>query len=153
MLKINKVKPKKLVREAYGSIAKGQKKGCGCSSCGPDAKKFARSIGYSEKELKVIPDQANLALGCGNPTALASIKKGEVVLDLGAGAGFDCFLAASKVGPRGKVTGVDMTIEMVKKTRDNAKKNGIENVEFRLGDGYFRHRTAKRTSCKTPKKY
>jgi len=124
---------RKIVREAYGKIAQGQE-GCGCGPCGPDAKEFAKSIGYSEEELKAIPDEANLALSCGNPTALASLKEGEVVLDLGSGAGFDCFLAASKVGANGKVIGVDMTPEMVEKARDNAKKNGVRNVEFRLGE-------------------
>ena len=90
--------------------------------------------GIQKKELKVIPDEANLALSCGNPTALAGLKKGEIVLDLGAGAGFDCFLAASKVGSKGKVIGVDMTPEMIEKARENAKRNAVKNVEFRLGE-------------------
>jgi arsenite methyltransferase len=123
----------KFVRDTYGKIAQGQKVCCG-SICGTDARKFAKSIGYSEKELKVIPADANLALSCGNPTALAGLKKGETVLDLGAGAGFDCFLAASKVGPKGKVIGVDMTPEMIEKARVNAKTNKVKNVEFRLGE-------------------
>lgn len=131
--KMDKKKTQKIVREAYGKIAQGEK-GCGCGTCGPDTKNFAKSVGYSEEELKVIPDEANLALSCGNPTALASLKEGETVLDLGSGAGFDCFLAASKVGTNGKVIGVDMTPEMVEKARDNAKKNGVKNVEFRLGE-------------------
>lgn len=84
--------------------------------------------------MKAIPDEANLGLSCGNPTALASLQEGEVVLDLGSGAGFDCFLAASKVGPSGKVIGVDMTPEMIEKARANAKRNGIQNVEFKLGE-------------------
>ena len=126
-------KTKKIVREAYGKIAQGQE-GCGCGTCGPETIKFARSIGYSEKELKVIPPEANLALSCGNPTALASLRKGEVVLDLGSGAGFDCFLAASKVGAKGRVIGVDMTPEMLDKARDNAQKSKVRNVEFRLGE-------------------
>ena len=133
MKKIDKEKSKKIVREAYGKIAQDQE-GRGCSSCGPDTREFAKSIGYSEEELKSIPNEANLALSCGNPTALASLKENEMVLDLGAGAGFDCFLAASKVGINGKVIGVDMTPEMVKKARENAKRNGIRNVEFRLGE-------------------
>lgn len=124
---------KKVVRDAYGRIAKGQE-GCGCDTCGPDTIGFAKSIGYSEEELRAIPDEANLALSCGNPIALASLKEGEVVLDLGSGAGFDCFLAASKVGPEGRVIGVDMTPEMVERARDNARKNNAENVEFRLGE-------------------
>lgn len=133
--KMDKKKTKKIVRQAYGKIAQGEK-GCGCSpiTYGLDTKEFAKSVGYSEEELRVIPDEANLALSCGNPTALASIREGEVVLDLGSGAGFDCFLAAAKVGPNGKVIGVDMTPEMVEKALDNAKKNRIENVEFLLGE-------------------
>jgi len=130
---MDKKRTQKIVREAYGKIAQGQE-GCGCSTCGPDTKEFAKSIGYSEEELKAIPDEANLALSCGNPTALAGLKEGEVVLDLGSGAGFDCFLAATRVGPNGKVIGVDMTPEMVEKARDNAKRNGVRNVEFRLGE-------------------
>jgi len=123
----------KIVRDAYGKIAKGQKD-CGCGTCGSQVKTFAESIGYSQEELNVIPAQANLGLSCGNPTALANLKTGEVVLDLGSGAGFDCFLAASKVGPKGRVIGVDMTPEMVEKARDNAQKDGSKNVEFRLGE-------------------
>ncbi len=129
---MNKDKTIKIIRDAYGKIAKGQT-GCGCG-CGPDSKEFAKSIGYSEEELKAIPEDANLALSCGNPLAFAGLKEGEVVLDLGAGAGFDCFLAASKVGLNGKVIGVDMTPEMVEKARENAEKNGVKNVEFRLGE-------------------
>jgi len=131
--KMDKKKTQKIVREAYGNIAQGQED-CGCSTCEPDTKEFAKSIGYSEEELQTIPDEANLALSCGNPTALASLKEGEVVLDLGSGAGFDCFLAATKVGPNGKIIGVDMTPEMIEKAKDNAKKNRVENVEFRLGE-------------------
>ena len=130
---MDKEKTKKIVKEAYGKIAQGQE-GCGCGSCGPNATKFAKSIGYSEEELRTIPDEANLALSCGTPTALASLKEGEVVLDLGAGAGFDCFLAATKVGQNGKVIGVDMTPEMVEKAKNNAKMNNVKNVEFRLGE-------------------
>jgi len=130
---MDKEKTQKIVRDAYGKIAQGQE-GCSCGTCGPDAGEFAKSIGYSEEELRAIPDEANLALSCGNPTALANLKEGEVVLDLGCGAGFDCFLVASKVGPKGKVIGVDMTSEMLEKARDNARKNGICNVEFRLGE-------------------
>ncbi len=130
-MKKNKIQ--KIVREAYGKIAQRQE-GCGCGTCGPDTRQFAKSIGYCEEELKDIPDEANLALSCGNPTALANLKEGEVVVDFGSGAGFDCFLAATKVGPKGKVIGVDMTQEMIEKARDNAKKNRVENVEFRLGE-------------------
>jgi SAM-dependent methyltransferase len=130
---MDKKKTQKVVREAYSKIAQEQE-GCGCGTRGPDTKEFAKAIGYSEEELKVIPDEANLALSCGNPTALASLKEGEVVLDLGSGAGFDCFLAATKVGQSGKIIGVDMTPEMIEKARENAKKNKAENVEFRLGE-------------------
>jgi SAM-dependent methyltransferase len=91
-------------------------------------------LGYSEKELAAVPEGANLGLGCGNPQAIAALKPGEVVVDLGAGAGFDCFLAARVVGPTGAVIGVDMTPEMVAKARENARKAGYENVDFRLGE-------------------
>jgi len=121
-----------IVRKAYGRIAQGQKGGC----CGGeiDTNAFAKSIGYLEEELQAIPDEANLALSCGNPTVMASLKEGEVVLDLGSGAGFDCFLAASKVGARGKVIGVDMTPEMVEKAKKLALQHGVGPVEFRLGE-------------------
>jgi SAM-dependent methyltransferase len=123
---------KSIVRKSYGKIAET---GCGCScSCTDmDTDQIAKSLGYSEEEIKAVPD-ANLGLGCGNPTALGEIKDGMVVLDLGSGAGFDCFLAAKKVGKTGKVIGVDMTEKMIKKARENAKKYGHDNVEFRLGD-------------------
>jgi SAM-dependent methyltransferase len=91
-------------------------------------------LGYSEEELAAVPEGANLGLGCGNPQAIAALKPGEVVVDLGSGAGFDCFLAARAVGPKGAVIGVDMTPEMVAKARANARKAGHANVEFRLGE-------------------
>ncbi len=123
---------KKIVKEGYGKIAES---GCGCScSCGSaDNEQVAKSLGYSEHEIKAVPD-ANLGLGCGNPTALGEITEGMTVLDLGSGAGFDCFLAAKKVGKAGKVIGVDMTEAMVRKANANAKKYGFSNVEFRLGE-------------------
>jgi len=128
---------RKLVQQAYGQIAiageTGQT-GCGCGCDGPDPDAYARSLGYSDEELKAIPASANLALSCGNPTALAGLSAGETVLDLGAGAGFDCFLAADRVGAAGRVIGVDMTAEMVEKARANARENGIENVDFRLAE-------------------
>ena len=124
---------KKIVKQAYGKIAKGDR-GCGCDTCGPDANVFAKTIGYSDDELKIIPAESNLALSCGNPTALAGLKEGETVLDLGSGAGFDCFLAAAKVGNSGKVVGIDMTPEMIEKARTNAEKHGIKNVDFRPGE-------------------
>ena len=95
---------------------------------------FSKAIGYTADELGTIPEEANLGLGCGNPTALASLKEGEVVLDLGSGGGIDCFLAANAVGKNGKVIGIDMTPEMIEKARENARKAGYENVEFRLGE-------------------
>lgn len=95
---------------------------------------ISRKIGYSDEELEAVPNGANLGLGCGNLVALASLSEGETVLDLGSGAGFDCFLAANKVGKNGKVIGVDMTAEMVAKARENAQKGGYQNVEFRLGE-------------------
>jgi len=128
---------KKIVRKGYADIAK-KNTGCGSpkTSCceGSQAGAVSKSIGYSDKEMREVPEGANLGLGCGNPTALASLQKGEVVLDLGAGGGFDCFLAANAVGPKGKVIGVDMTPEMIDKARENAQKGGYRNVEFRLGE-------------------
>lgn len=98
---------------------------------------IGQRIGSSEQELDSVSDGANLGLGCGNPLALASLKTGETVLDLGSGAGFDCFLAAGRVGREGKVIGVDMTPEMIEKATENARRNGVANVEFRLGDIYL----------------
>ena len=95
---------------------------------------MAMAIGYSAEELQAIPEEARMGLGCGNPTALASLKEGEVVLDLGAGGGIDCFLAAVAVGKTGKAIGVDMTPEMLHRARDNARNGGYDNVEFRLGE-------------------
>ena len=127
---------KKVVREGYAQIARQQSSCCGpASTCGSDyAETASKQIGYSDEELGAVPEGANLGLGCGNPVALASLKEGEVVVDLGSGAGFDCFLAAQRVGPGGKVIGVDMTPEMIDKARANARKGELENVEFRLGE-------------------
>ncbi len=129
---------KKAVREGYGKIAEKRSSCCApaTSCCGNQdfVQDISKRIGYSEEELKVVPEGANLGLGCGNPVALASLKPGEVVLDLGSGAGFDCFLAANQVGKTGKVIGVDMTAEMLDKSRENARKGDYENVEFRLGE-------------------
>jgi arsenite methyltransferase len=128
----------KAVRERYGNIAKQSSSCCGPakSCCGStnSAQAISRGIGYTEEELKAVPEGANLGLGCGNPVALASLKEGEVVLDLGSGAGFDCFLAAKQVGSTGKVIGVDMTAEMLERARQNARKGDFRNVEFRLGE-------------------
>jgi len=127
---------KKAVKQAYSKIA-SESESCSCCSCGCNdqdaAQEISKSIGYSDEELNAVPE-ANLGLGCGNPTALGSIEEGDVVLDLGSGAGFDAFLAAKKVGKSGKVIGVDMTEEMVRKARSIATKYGHTNVEFRLGD-------------------
>ncbi len=127
---------KKMVREGYANIARRETSCCGpVGSCGSDyAETVSKQIGYSDEEIGAVPEGANLGLGCGNPVALASLKEGEVVVDLGAGAGFDAFLAAKKVGPAGKVIGVDMTPEMLDKARQNARKGGYNNVEFRLGE-------------------
>ncbi len=121
---------KQVVREGYAQIAKR-----GGSCCQPSlAEDIGKKIGYSEEELGSVPEGANLGLGCGNPTALASLKEGETVLDLGSGAGFDAFLAANQVGEKGKVIGVDMTPDMIAKARTNAQKGGYKNVDFRLGE-------------------
>uniref|UniRef100_A0A7V0Z774 Arsenite methyltransferase n=1 Tax=candidate division WOR-3 bacterium TaxID=2052148 RepID=A0A7V0Z774_UNCW3 len=129
---------KKVVRKGYAKIAKQESSCCAPvqSCCGSFdiAQDISKKIGYTEEELTVVPEGANLGLGCGNPVALASLKEGEVVVDLGSGAGFDCFLAAQKVGKKGKIISVDMTPEMIEKARENAKRGGYENVEFRLGE-------------------
>jgi arsenite methyltransferase len=124
---------RKKVREGYAKIAEGKDCCCGsaASTCEED---ISKNIGYSEEELASVPEGADLGLGCGNPVALASLKEGETVLDLGSGAGLDCFLAANKVGQKGRVIGVDMTPEMIDKARQNARKSKRENVEFRLGE-------------------
>ena len=137
----NEEEMKRQVKSSYGEIAKSKKPcfSCGTAkSCGedpnkPTATEYSLSLGYSAEELKESID-ADLGLGCGNPGAIASLKTGEVVVDLGSGGGFDCFLAANKVGLSGKVIGVDMTTEMIELARTNATKRGIKNVEFVLGD-------------------
>jgi SAM-dependent methyltransferase len=125
-------KARRAVREAYARVARGNT-GC-CGSGAEGAAAASRRLGYSDRELAAVPAGANLGLGCGNPTALASLRKGETVVDLGAGGGFDCFLAAKQVGRTGRVIGVDMTPEMVEKARANAVRAGRANVEFRLGE-------------------
>jgi len=129
---------KKAVREEYAKIAVDESSCCvpksPCCNGTDIAEDISKKIGYTDDELKTVPEGANLGLGCGNPTALASLKGGEIVLDLGSGAGFDCFLAAKKVGAVGKVIGVDMTQEMINKARENARKGSYNNVEFRLGE-------------------
>lgn len=133
MISMKKEDVKKIVKEGYGKIADsgGCCSGCNCSQMSNE--EIAKSIGYSDEELNAAPD-ANLGLGCGNPTAIATITEGSTILDLGSGAGFDCFIAARKVGKKGKVIGVDMTEQMIQKATENAKKHRYENVEFRLGD-------------------
>lgn len=130
---------KKAIKENYGRIASQNSGCCGPSNscgCGCDNVQGNISIttGYSDEELSAVPEGANLGLGCGNPVAIASLKEGETVLDLGSGAGFDCFLAANAVGEQGNVIGVDMTPEMVAIARQNAQINDYRNVEFRIGD-------------------
>jgi SAM-dependent methyltransferase len=136
-LKMKDSEIKVLVKESYGKIAMTggsccPTKGSCCGTLPPED--ISKGIGYSEEEMNSVPRGANLGLGCGNPIALASIKEGETVLDLGSGAGFDSFLAASRVGPAGKVIGVDMTPEMIKRARENAAIGGYSNVQFRQGD-------------------
>ncbi|UCC38175.1 MAG: arsenite methyltransferase [Candidatus Aminicenantes bacterium] len=141
-------KIKKVVRDAYAKVASQgrsshkpteQEDSCcsSVSSCCGDvdfAGDISKKIGYTEEDIKAVPEGANLGLGCGNPVALASLREGETVLDLGSGAGFDCFLAANEVGESGKIIGVDMTPEMVEKAQENAKRGNYQNIEFRLGD-------------------
>lgn len=125
-----------LVRERYAAAA-GSSGCCGTAStcCSPQAPaETALALGYSRKDLADVPEGANLGLGCGNPVALAALERGQTVLDLGSGAGFDCFLAASRVGAEGRVIGVDMTPQMVSRARENAASAGAANVEFRLGE-------------------
>jgi len=129
---------KKLVREGYAERVKKKGSCCGptsaCCGGGNLTQTVSKAIGYTEEELTSVPEGSNLGLGCGNPVALASLVEGETVLDLGSGAGFDCFLAANRVGERGKVIGVDMTPEMIEKARENAQMSNCANVEFRLGE-------------------
>jgi arsenite methyltransferase len=129
------------VRSRYAEIAKQGTSGCGCSpisaccsgTSGP-IEKISRALGYTKEQLDSVPEGANMGLGCGNPQAIALLKQGETVLDLGSGGGFDCFLAARSVGESGRVIGVDMTADMVSAARQNALKVGAKNVEFRLGE-------------------
>jgi len=129
---------KKALRERYGRAAKQGGSCCAraASCCGDTyvTGEGSGNIGYTEAELEAIPEGADLGLGCGNPVALASLQEGEVVLDLGSGAGIDCFLAAENVGENGEVIGIDMTVEMLERARENARKGNFGNVEFRLGE-------------------
>jgi SAM-dependent methyltransferase len=138
MPKSNQEEIKETVKERYGEIAKSGSSCCGSNTIDPfeliRPEKQASLMGYSAEELNTVPEGANLGLGCGNPQAIAALKEGEIVLDLGSGAGFDSFLAARQVGSTGKVIGVDMTPDMVTKAEENALKGSYENVEFRLGE-------------------
>jgi SAM-dependent methyltransferase len=125
---------KAAVREQYGKVAKGEASCGSLCGCTENAGELATAFGYSAEELATLPEGANLGLSCGNPQAVAAMQPGETVLDLGSGAGFDCFLAARKVGPTGRVIGVDMTDAMLEKARANAEKTGLSNVEFRKGE-------------------
>ncbi len=133
---------KQAVRDRYASHATESSSCCtssvtraGAASCGcKDAGSMSEQLGYTAQELALIPEGADLGLGCGNPLALMELRDGETVLDLGSGAGIDCFLAANRVGPAGHVIGVDMTPEMLARARKNAADGGFENVEFRLGE-------------------
>ena len=135
----NETEIKKSVRESYGRIALNEGSCCGTgqSQCGDGSQVQeidSKAIGYSDTQINSVPEGANLGLGCGNPTSISSIKNGETVLDLGSGAGFDCFLASEKTGKNGRVIGVDMTPEMIDAARKNRLKGKYENVEFRLGE-------------------
>ncbi len=138
MQRFTKDELKTAVRERYGAAARRQNAECGCapSCCGGtgNAGHASKALGYATEELAAVPDGSNLGLGCGNPQAIASLKPGETVLDLGSGGGFDCFLAARAVGAQGRVIGVDMTADMIALSRKNAQKSGITTVEFRLGE-------------------
>jgi SAM-dependent methyltransferase len=134
---------KQQIRKNYGKIAKRETQAGGCccggdsSCCGDepfDISKSSFNIGYTKDDLKNAPEESNMGLGCGNPVAIAALKEGETVLDLGSGGGFDCFLARQRVGETGNVIGVDMTPDMIQLARKNAEKSGYANVDFRLGE-------------------
>jgi arsenite methyltransferase len=125
-------KLKDVIKDRYGKIARGEQTFC-CPSCGPTTTDQCLAVGYTAEDLRLVPELAILGVGCGNPTALADLKEGETVLDLGSGAGIDVFLAAKKVGPHGRVIGVDMTEDMVARGQQLAREHGFANVEFRLG--------------------
>ena len=142
MAQANSNEIRRRVRDSYGKVAETEGVGCGCSSssgcCSSGNEVTAETasvvLGYSDEDVTSIPEGANMGLGCGNPQAIASLQTGETVLDLGSGGGFDCFLAASAVGEQGRVIGVDMTPEMINKSRNNTVKAGYDNVDFRLGE-------------------
>lgn len=125
---------KEHVKKRYGEIAKTESSCCSSCGCGITSRDAALRIGYAKEDLRNIPEVSSMGLGCGNPVALASLKEGETVLDLGSGGGIDVFLAAKKVGHSGRAIGIDMTEEMINKARATASEYGYENVEFRLGE-------------------
>jgi SAM-dependent methyltransferase len=126
--------PRETVREKYAAVAQGGSCGCGCCAAEPGDHAALASLGYTDEQRAAIPEGADLGLGCGNPLAHAELRPGETVLDLGSGAGIDCFLAAREVGPEGRVIGVDMTPAMLERARANRARTGLESVEFRLGE-------------------
>ncbi|MHB8034016.1 SAM-dependent methyltransferase [Clostridium botulinum] len=133
-----KVDVRNAVRNSYRKIAIGNAKEDGCCGGSINLKKssieISRKIGYSDEEISTVPEEANMGLGCGNPQLIANIKEGETVIDLGSGGGFDCFLASKKVGTKGDIIGVDMTPEMINKSRIMSRKYRYRNVDFRLGE-------------------
>ncbi len=136
---LNEDQVRQAVRNVYGDVARSGGAGCGCgSSCcdgpTPTAETMSQKLGYSADDVGSVPEGANMGLGCGNPQAIAALQRGEDVLDLGSGGGFDAFLAARKVGDTGSVIGVDMTPDMISKARANAESGGYTNVDFRLGE-------------------
>lgn len=128
MKNINNGDLKNIVRDSYKKIVTNESK---LSCCGED---ISKSIGYSNEDIDTVPKDSNLGLGCGNPHLVANISEGETILDLGSGAGFDCFLASKKVGDKGLVIGVDMTPEMLSEARNNARNSNYKNIDFRLGE-------------------
>jgi arsenite methyltransferase len=134
MSELDPAEQRRIVRKRYGEIAKNESSCCGDLCGDTNATERAGQLGYDDEAITSVGAGANLGLGCGNPTAIASVQEGETVLDLGSGGGFDCFLAAREVGELGRVIGVDMTPEMVERARENAARNAAENAEFRLGE-------------------
>ena len=134
---------RKAIAQNYAEVATSTDScGCNANNCSSNDS-ISLNFGYTQEQLNSIPDGADKGLGCGNPTAIASLKKGEVVLDLGSGAGLDCFLASKEVGEKGQVIGVDMTREMIAKARSNKEKNSYHNVDFRLGDTWWNAKLSK----------
>jgi arsenite methyltransferase len=136
-MKIKAEDIKKIVKDGYAKAVTQKASCCSTSSCCGSTNKaenISKTVGYSNADINAVPEGANLGFGCGNPVALAWLKEGDIVLDLGSGAGFDVFLSAQRVGKTGRVIGVDMTPEMVSKAKENAKKGKYSNVEFRLGE-------------------